>query len=72
MRDTVERVLHCIIQNEGGCRLSLCPPAPRLSLALAFASTDLLFLLPSANAEAPEEEMLGDRAGGRGQCSFAR
>lgn len=41
--DTVERIVRCIIQNEGGCRLSPCPPPPQLSLALAFASTDPFF-----------------------------
>lgn len=60
--DTVERIVRCIIQNEGGCMLAPRSPPPQLPLAPAFASTDPLFLLPSANAEALKE-MLGDSEG---------
>lgn len=41
--DTVERIVRCIIQNEGTCRQLSCFPHPWFSLALTFTSTDSLF-----------------------------
>lgn len=59
--DTVERIVRCIIQNEGGCGLAPCPTLTVSCPGLCLHSPPL-FLLPSANAEALKE-MLGDSEG---------